>query len=51
MNEFIKSVETPKEATKVFNQLQHLLSIYGFEMKIWITNSDVVPNAIPDDLR
>ena len=51
MDDFIKSVETPEEAIKVFKQLQPLLSKHGFELKKWITNSDVVTNTIPEDLR
>ena len=51
MDNFIKSVETPEEAIKVFKQLQPLLSKHGFELKKWITNSDVVTNAIPEDWR
>ena len=51
MDDFIKSVETPEEAIKVFKQLQPLLSKHGFELKKWITNSDVLTNAIPEDLR
>ena len=51
MDDFIKSVETPEEAIKVFEQLQPLLSKHGFELKKWITNSDVVTNALPEDLR
>ena len=50
MNDFIKSVETPEEAIKVFKQVQSLLSKHGFGLKKWITNSDVVTNAIPEDL-
>ena len=42
MDDFIKSVETPEEAIKVFKQLQPLLSKHGFELKKWIANSDVV---------
>ena len=51
MDDFIKSVETPEEAIKVFKQLQLLLAKHGFELKKWITNSDAVTNAIPEDLR
>ena len=51
MDDFIKSVETPEEAIKVFKQLQPLLSKHGFELRKWITNSDVVTNAILEDLR
>ena len=51
MDDFIKSVETPEDAIKVFKQLQPLLSKHGFELKKWITNSDVETNAIPEDLR
>ena len=51
MDDFIKSIETPEEAIKVFKQLQPLLSKHGFELKKWITNSEVVANAIPEDLR
>ena len=51
MDDFIKSVETPEEAIKVFKQLQPLLSKHGFELKKWIANSGVVTNAIPEDLR
>ena len=40
-----------EEAIKVFKQLQPLLSKHGFELKKWIANSDVVTNAIPEDLR
>ena len=51
MDDFIKSVETPEEAIKVFKQHQPLLSKHGFELKKWITNSDVVNKAIPEELR
>ena len=51
MEDFIKSVKSPEEAIKVFKQLQPLLSKHGFELKKRITNSDVVTNAIPEDLR
>ena len=51
MDDFIKSVETTEEAIKYFEQLQLLLSKHGFELNTWITNSDVVTNAIPEDLR
>ena len=51
VDDFIKSVETPEEAIKIFKQLQPLLSKHGFELKKWITNSDAVTNAIPEDLR
>ena len=51
MDDFIKSVETTEEAIKVFKQLQFLLSKHGVELKRWITNSDVVTNANPKDLR
>ena len=51
MDDLIKSVETLEEAIKVFKQLQPLLSKRGFELKKWITNSDLVSNAIPVDLR
>ena len=48
---FIKSVETPEEAIKVFNQLQPLVSRHGFELKKWISNNDAVTEAIPEDLK
>ena len=48
MDDFIKS---PEETIEVFKQLQPLLSKHGFELKKWITNSNVVTNAIPEDLR
>ena len=51
MDDFIMSVETPEEAINVFKQLQYLLSKHGFELKKWLNNSDVVTNAIPEDLR
>ena len=51
MDDFIKSVDTPEEAIKIFKQLQPLLSKHGFELKKRITNSEVVTNAIPEDLR
>ena len=51
MVDFIKSVETPEEAVEVLNQLQPFLSKHGFELKKWITNSDAVTTAIPEDLR
>ena len=50
MDNFIKSVETPEEATEIFNQLQHLLSKLGFELK-WISNKNEVTKAIPEDLK
>ena len=51
MDDFIKSVKKPEEAITVFKQLQPLLSKHGFKRKKWITNTDVVTNAIPEDLR
>ena len=51
MDDFIKSVETLEEAIKVFKQMQPLLSKHGFDLKKWITNSNVVTNAILEDLR
>ena len=51
MDDFIKSVETPEEAIKVFNQLQPLLSKHGFELKKWISNNDAVAEAITEDLK
>ena len=50
MDDFIKLVETPEEAIKVFNQLQTLLS-HGFELKKWISDNDAVTEAIPEDLK
>ena len=49
-DDFIKSVETPEKAIKVFKQQQPLLSKHGFELKKWITKSDLVTNAISEDL-
>ena len=51
MDDFIKSVGTPEETINVFKQLQTLLSKHGFELKKWITNSGLVTNAVPEDLR
>ena len=51
MDDFIKSVEIPEEAIKVFNQLQPLLSQHGFELKKWISKNDAVTKAIPEDLK
>ena len=51
MDDFVKSVETPEEPKKVFNQLQPLLSQHGFELKKWISNNDAVTKAIPEDLK
>ena len=51
MDDFIRSVETPEEAIEVFNQLQHLLSQRGFDLKKWISNNDAVTEAISEDLK
>ena len=51
MDDFIKSVEIPEEAINIFKQLQPLHTKHGFELKKWITNSDFVTNAFPEDLR
>ena len=51
MDDFIKSVETLKEAIEVFSQLRHLLSQHGFQLTKWISNSDEVCKAIPVDLK
>ena len=51
MDDFIKSEGTPKEAVKVFNQLQFLFSEHGFELRKWINNNDPVTEAIPEDLK
>ena len=51
MDDFIKLVETPEEEINVCKQLQTLLSKHGFELKKWITNNDVVTNAILENLR
>ena len=42
MDDFIKSVETPEEAIEVLSQLRHLLSLLGFQLTKWISNSDKV---------
>ena len=49
MDDFIKSAETPEEATEACNQLQHLLSRHGFELKKWISNNDASAKAIPEE--
>ena len=51
MDDFIKSVGTPKEAIEVFNQIQHLFSQHGFELKEWISNNDAVTEAIPEEMK
>ena len=51
MEDFIKSVETPKEVKEVVNQLQTFLSQPGFELKKWISNNDSVTDAIPEGLK
>ena len=51
MEDFIKSVETPEEASEDFNQLQPHLSQLGFELKKWISNNDEITKAIPEDMR
>ena len=51
MDDLIKSVETPEEAIRVFNQLQLLLSRLVFELKKLISNNDAVTKAIPEDLK
>ena len=51
MEDFIKSVETPKEASEDFNQLQPHLSQLGFELKKWISNNDEITKAIPEDMK
>ena len=51
MDDFIRSVKNPEEAIEVFNELQPLLSQYGFELRKWISNNDAVTKAIPEDLK
>ena len=51
MDDFIKSVGTPEQATEVFNQLQLLLSRHAFELKKLISNNDAVTKTIPEDLK
>ena len=51
IDDFITSVETPEEAIDVFNQLQPLLSQHGFELKKWISKTDTVTKAVPEDLK
>ena len=51
MDDFIKSVNTVQEGINCFNQLQPLLSSYGFDLKKWISNSNEVNSIIPEDLR
>ena len=51
MDGFIKLVETPEEATEVFNHIQPVLSQHGFELTKWISNSDAITKAIPEDLK
>ena len=48
VDDFIKSVETPEEEIE---DLWHLFSQHGFELKKLISNSDEVSKAIPVDLK
>ena len=51
MDNVIKLVETPEEPIEVSNQRQPLISEHGFELKKWIRNSELVTEAIPEDLK
>ena len=51
MSDFIKLVENPEKPIELFNQIQSLLSQYGFELKKWISNNDAVTKEIPEDLN
>ena len=51
MDDLIKSVESSEEAIEDFNQIQHLLSKHGFELKKWLSNNDAITKAIPEDLK
>ena len=50
MDDFIKSVDSPEEASKVFKQLQPRLSRHGIELKRWLTNWSNITEEIPEDL-
>ena len=50
MDDFAKSVDTPKEAIELYNQLKTALKKDGFNLTKWITNdSDVMKSFIEDD--
>ena len=51
MDDFIKSVDLPEEATEIFNQLHPLLPQYEFELRKRICKNDAVTEAIPEDLK
>ena len=49
VDDLLKSVENPEEAIRLSKQLCEMLSLGGFRLTKWISNSRAVLNAIPQN--
>ena len=48
MDDFLKSVRTPQEATKVHQKVRDILIKRGFNLTKWITSDNEVKSQIPE---
>ena len=48
MDDFLKSVGTPREATEIHQKVRDILSKGGFNLTKWITSDDEVKTQIPE---
>ena len=51
MNDFLKSVATPQEATEIYQKVREILNRGGFKLTKWITSHDEVQSHIPETDR
>ena len=48
MDDFLKSVRTPQEATQVYQKVRDVLGKGGFKLTKWITSDEEVKSQIPE---
>ena len=51
MDDFLKSVRTPQEATEIYQKVRDILIKGGFNLTKWITSDDEVKSQIPETDR
>ena len=51
VDDFLKSVKTPQEATQFYQKLRDVLSKGGFKLTKWITSDEEVKSQIPETDR
>ena len=51
IDDFLKSVRTPQEATQIYQKIRGVLSKSGFKLTKWITSDEEVKSQIPETDR